>query len=56
VRWRRIARKTFIVSYLLVQVGMPLFGLYVRASADASGIRYSWQMYSAPVRESDAVR
>ena len=56
VTWRQLALKTFIVSYLLLQVGVPVFGLYVRSTVDASGIRYSWQMYSAPLPPSDAAR
>jgi hypothetical protein len=56
VKWRRLTLKMLIAAFVFAQVAMPLLGLYTRTRHDVSGVRYSWQMFSAPLQHADAVR
>jgi hypothetical protein len=48
-RLGRVAARAFFVSYLTLQLSIPLLGLSARISGDVEVSNFSWHMFSALV-------
>jgi hypothetical protein len=53
IRLGRLAARAFFVSYLILQLCLPLFGLQARIAGDREVSNFSWHMFSVLVERDE---